>query len=80
MSPFGSQLYKRASNVDARTRFNYPVLVIMPFVIPLLFTETYLRFNGELDTYAEKTGNAYRSYYNQEPPSFCWGRLESTHY
>ncbi|MFT6210339.1 MAG: lysophospholipase L1-like esterase [Bacteroidia bacterium] len=50
----------------------YIILATLPLLIPLTITEIYLRIDGGFDTYAEKTGNPYRSYYNLEPPSLYW--------
>jgi hypothetical protein len=56
------------------------VLLSIILIIPLSISEVYLRIDGGLDTYAEKTGNSYRSYYNQEPPSLYWNHPMNTTY
>jgi hypothetical protein len=80
LSPFISQLWVRVKSSTTRTRFNYTVLFLLPWLIPFGISEIYLRFDGGLDTYAEKTGNFYRSYFNQEPPSLYWSHPMNTTY
>lgn len=71
------------SNIMSKSpkhKLYYLILVILPFIIPYTIVEIYLRVDGGLDTYAEKTGNSYRSYYNQEPKSIYWSHPINTVY
>lgn len=56
------------------------ILILLPVAFPLCLAEVYLRLDGEFDTYAEKTGNTYRSYYNQEPEGVYWNYPPNTTY
>ncbi len=74
------QIRKWKSLLSRKNILHSSVLLSIILIIPLTISEIYLRIDGELDTYAEKTGHFYRSYYNHEAPSLYWNHPIDTTY